>query len=143
MYYIYMIATNASCAIVIEDQADQASSANGFTCNGVPKIVSDYRFLLQTAVTVCGNLIGNKTALCSTCVSALTYMIRHTDFELGQLQNNNYMHSRIQSQQTATHCSNRLLLPQPPSSSTSLVHSVPAEEVEQEPEHSDNHRCPS
>ena len=30
VYYIY---TNASCAIVIEDQG----SANDFTCNGVPK----------------------------------------------------------------------------------------------------------
>ena len=38
------------------------------------KSLSDYRFLLQTphrhcAVTVCGNLIGNKSAICSTCVS--------------------------------------------------------------------------
>eukprot|EP00731_Ephydatia_muelleri_P022324 Em0014g915a len=54
-----MMATNASCAIVIEDQADQAGSANDFTCNGVPKkrktsAITD--FFLQTvrcAVTVC------------------------------------------------------------------------------------------
>ena len=37
------------------------------------KSVSDYRFLLQTphthcAVIVCSNLIGNKSALCSTYV---------------------------------------------------------------------------
>ena len=31
------MATNASCAIVIEDQADQVGSANDFTCNGVSK----------------------------------------------------------------------------------------------------------
>ena len=29
--------TNVSCAIVIDDQADQVSSANDFTCNGVQK----------------------------------------------------------------------------------------------------------
>ena len=28
---------NASCTIVIEDQADQVGSANDFTCNGVSK----------------------------------------------------------------------------------------------------------
>ena len=37
VYYIYVMVTNASCAIVIEDQADQVGSANDFTCNGVPK----------------------------------------------------------------------------------------------------------
>ena len=37
MYYIYVMATNASCAIVIEDHADQVGSANEFTCNEVPK----------------------------------------------------------------------------------------------------------
>ena len=37
VYYIYVMATNASCAIVIEDQADQVGSANDFTCSGVPK----------------------------------------------------------------------------------------------------------
>ena len=31
------MATNASCAIVIEGQADQVGSANDFTRNGVPK----------------------------------------------------------------------------------------------------------
>ena len=34
---IYVMAINASCAIVIEDQADQAGSANDFACNGVSK----------------------------------------------------------------------------------------------------------
>ena len=37
VYYIYVMATNASCVIVIEDQADQVGSANKFTCNEVPK----------------------------------------------------------------------------------------------------------
>ena len=35
--HVFVMATNASCAIVIEDQADQVGSANDFTCNGVPK----------------------------------------------------------------------------------------------------------
>ena len=37
VYYIYVMATNASCVIVIEDQEDQVSSANNFTCNEMPK----------------------------------------------------------------------------------------------------------
>ena len=49
MYYIYVMATNASCAIVIEDQADQVGSANDFTCNGVPKKRKASDFLCRNA----------------------------------------------------------------------------------------------
>ena len=43
------MATNASCAIVIEDQADQVGSANDFTCNGVPKKRKASDFLCRNA----------------------------------------------------------------------------------------------
>ena len=46
---IYVMATNASCAIVIEDQADQVGSANDFTCNGVPKKRKASDFLCRNA----------------------------------------------------------------------------------------------
>ena len=77
VYYIYVKATNASCA-----NSNRRPGRPGRLCKRLhmqrsaeeEKSVSDYRFLLQTphrhcAVTVCGNLIGNKSALCSTCVS--------------------------------------------------------------------------
>ncbi|KAL5460219.1 hypothetical protein EMCRGX_G033648 [Ephydatia muelleri] len=73
MYYIYVIATNASCAIVIEDQADQAdqaSSANDFTCNGVPKIEKRVPQLTIINDKDVANLVG-KTSTQSEKYEAL------------------------------------------------------------------------